>query len=168
MRAGWSVEDVDLAAEEVVFHRTDAVLQQLFFADLLERMKRARPDITRATKTQPQSWWTWGAGKTGFSFSWTFTGSSALRVELYIDTGSKDENKAAFDRLREEKEAIEHDFGGSLKWDRLDNRQASRISVSRSHTTITDPPEELEKAKQWAIETTLPFVDALHPRVKEL
>jgi hypothetical protein len=168
MRAGWSVEDIDLAAEEVVFHRTDTVLQQLFFADLLERMKKARPDITRAVKTLPQSWWSWGAGKTGFSFGWVLTGSNALRVELYIDTGSKDENEAAFDRLHQEKEAIEGDLGGPLKWDRLDHRQASRISVSRPHTRITDAPEELEKAKQWTIETTLPFVDALRPRVQAL
>lgn len=167
MSAGWRVDDVDLAAEEVVFQQTNSVLMQLFFADLLERLKEARPGLTRATKTYPQNWWNFGAGKTGFSLGWVFTGEDTLRVELYIDTGDKEQNKAAFDALHQQKEAIEREIGTHLSWQRLSDKQASRIALDRP-AKITDPPEKLETAKQWALETMLHFVDALQPRVKEL
>ncbi|MGD9030612.1 MAG: DUF4268 domain-containing protein, partial [Anaerolineae bacterium] len=125
--AGWRVDDVDLAAEEVVFQRTDSVLMQLFFADLLKRLKEVRPGLTHATKTYPQNWWNFGGGKTGFAFGWVFTGEDTLRVELYIDTGDKEQNKAAFDALRQQKDEIEAELGVALSWQRLDDKQAARI-----------------------------------------
>jgi hypothetical protein len=167
LRAGWRVDDVDLTIGEVTFRQTNSVLMQLFFADLLERLKGTRPGITRARKTLPQNWWSFGAGRAGFYFGWVFAQKDKLRVELYIDTGSKERNKAGFDALKEQKKEIEQAIGSTLNWERLNHRRASRISVARP-TLITDPPDELEKAKQWALETTLKFVDAFQPRLKEL
>lgn len=167
MSAGWRVADVDLSAETVVFRRTVSVLQQLFFADLLERLKEARPGLTRATKTQAQSWWQFGAGKSGFSFIWAFAQDATVNVQVYIDTGSKEANKAGYDALYEQKDEIEAAIGQGLKWERLDRKQSCRISLSRL-ATPTDPPEQLEQAKQWALETMLKFVDAFQPRIREL
>lgn len=167
MRAGWRVDDVDLAGEEVVFQQTSSVLMQLFFADLLDRLKEVRPGLTRATKTFPQNWWCLGAGKTGFRFCWVFTGQNKLRVELYIDSGDKEQNEAAFDALHQQKSDIEAEVGVALSWQRLGDKQASRIALDRP-ATVTDPPERLEEAKKWALETMLRFVDGLRPRVKEL
>ncbi len=48
-------------------------------------------------------------------------------TELYIDRGDATENKRIFDALLKEKEQIERTFGGSLHWDRLDAKRASRI-----------------------------------------
>ncbi len=167
LSAGWRVEDVDLREERVMFQQTNSVLMQLFFSDLLERLKEAAPGVTRATKTFPQNWWNFGAGKSGFVFGWVFTKEDTLRVELYIDTGDRDKNKAAFDALREQKGEIEAGIGAELSWQRLNDKQASRIALDRP-TTITDAPERLEEAKEWALETTLDFVRTLQPRVKEL
>jgi CBS domain-containing protein len=168
LQAGWRVDDVDLTAGEVTFRQSNSALMQLFFADVLERLKEAGPGITQAKRTFPQSWWSFGAGKTGFSFSWSFTRGNELQVELYIDTGDKAENKAAFDRLYEQRNAIEEQIGVSLSWERLNTKQASRIAARRSETRITDSPDELEKAKQWAVETTLRFVHVFRPQIKEL
>ena len=167
MRAGWRVEDVDLATGTVSFKRTDTVLQQLFFADLLARLKKARPGVTRATKTFPASWWGFGAGKAGVNLNWTLRRENTLWVELYIDTGDKANNKAIYDKLAEQKDAVEQEIGLALNWDRLDGHKASRIFLSRP-AKITDPPERLEQTKQWAIETALKLVDAFRPRIKEL
>jgi hypothetical protein len=167
MSVGWRVDEVDMPAERVVFRRTISVLQQLYFADLLERLKEARPGLTRATKTQPQSWWNFSAGKAGLQFSWAFTQERTLRVELYIDTGSREQNKAVFDVLVGQKAEIEREVGQVLDWERLDNKQASRISLSRP-ATPTDDPEGLEEAKRWALEIMLKFVDAFQPRIREL
>lgn len=165
--AGWRVDAVDLSAQVVTFKRSNAVLMQLFFADLLERFKDAYPGITRAEKTQPVSWFNFSAGKTGFSFGWAFTGKKKLQVELYIDVEDKVKNKALFDRLAADKDEIEREYGAPLSWERLPDRRASRISVTHP-ATIADPPEKLEQAKQWALETTIKFVDVWRPRIKEL
>lgn len=167
LRSGWRVDDVDLAGEKVVFQQTNSVLMQVFFADLLKRLKKARPGLTRATKTFPQNWWSFGAGKSGFSFAWVFTGEDKLRVEVYIDTGDRKRNKKAFSILSQQKDEIESEIGVALDWQRLDEKQASRIALARPGT-ITDPPEKLEENKQWALERMLDFVDTFQPRIKEL
>jgi CBS domain-containing protein len=173
LQAGWRVEDVDLSAGEVTFHRTDDVLRQLFFADLVARLKAARPDITRAEKVLPQSWWEFGAGRSGFAFAWAFTydlyKKPVLRVELYIDTRDREENNLVFSTLLNQREIIEHEIDSVLNWQQLDDtkRCACRISLTRP-AKITDPPEELEQAKQWAVDTMLKFVDAFRGRIKKL
>ena len=173
LQAGWRVEDVDLTAGEVTFHRTDDVLRQLLFADLLTRLKSARPDITRAEKALPQSWLDFGAGRSGLLFAWAFSYDAqkkpVLRVELYIDTGEREENKRVFDLLYNQRENIEKEMGIVLNWHQLEDtkRSAFRISLARP-AKITDPPEELEQAKQWAVDTMLKFVVAFRGRIKKL
>jgi predicted transcriptional regulator len=167
LRAGWRVDDFDLDSEVVIFQRTNSVLYQLFFADLLRRLKELRPSLTRATKTYPQNWWNFGAGLTGFYLGWVFTKDGHLRTELYIDTGHKEENKKIFDKLYEEKDEIEANVGKPLVWDRLNQKNASRIFTSIP-ASITDSPEKLETAKQWALDTMMQFADAFQTRIREL
>ncbi len=52
------------------------------------------------------------------------------RVELYIDGPQADDNKALFDAMYSDREAIEADFGAALYWQRLDDKRASRISFA--------------------------------------
>ena len=50
------------------------------------------------------------------------------RVELYIYRSDQSENKAIFDELQGNSAAIEKAFGGPLKWQRIDDKSACRIS----------------------------------------
>ena len=52
------------------------------------------------------------------------------RAELYIDAPQAEENKALFDALHGDREAIETEFGARLSWQRLDGKRASRISLT--------------------------------------
>ena len=54
------------------------------------------------------------------------------RAELYIDAPEAAENKALFDALHAEREAIETELGTELDWQRLDDKRASRISLTVS------------------------------------
>lgn len=166
LRAGWLIEDVDLAAREVIFHRTNKVLYQLFFADVLERLKAARPGATHATKTQQQSLWWFAAGKTGFYFQWSFR-KDTLRTELLMNSGDRGETKRIFDAFLGQRGAIEQEFGATLDWERLDNGKESHIFLSKP-AKITDPPAELEETKRWAVDTMIKFVDVFQKRIKRL
>ena len=167
LAAGWQVEDVDLQAEEVDFRQSNRALMQVFFADVLGRLKETRPGVTRAERTQAQNWWSMSAGRTGFSVGWVFDGQGRLRVELYIDTGEKLRNKAAFEALSSDRVVIEHEIGETLSWEKLENKRASRVSASR-RVEITDPPQDLAEAREWAVITTLKFLDALQGRIASL
>jgi CBS domain-containing protein len=173
LQAGWRVEDVDISAGTVTFHRNNDVLRQMFFADLLGRLKTERPGITRAEKSSPQPWFDFGAGRSGFAFAWVFSydeqNQPILRVELYIDTGEREENRRVYDTLLNQRESIEKEIGLPLHWRRLENtkREACRIFVTRP-TAVSDTPEEVERTKQWALEMMLKLVDSFRGRIKKL
>jgi len=166
LSAGWRVESVDLDAEKVVFRRENSLRMQEFFGDVLARFKQLRPEATRASKAQLQTWFTFSAGRPGFSYSWAF-GYQGLRVELYIDTTNYDINKRYFDTLLEHKSVIEEKIGKQLDWRRLENRRASRIFLERPGK-ITDPPEALEQYKEWAVHMMAQFIDAFQPIISQL
>ena len=52
------------------------------------------------------------------------------RAELYIDAPEARENKALFDALHADRQAVEVEFGVQLSWQRLDDKRASRISFT--------------------------------------
>ena len=90
-------------------------------------------------------------------------------MELYIDTGEREENNRVFGVLLNQRESIEKEMGTTLNWHLLEEtkRGASRIFLTRP-AKIADPPEEIELTKRWALETMLKFVDAFRGRIKKL
>ena len=144
-----------------------AILNQRFFADLLARLKQASPGITNATKTQSQSWFNFAAGRSGTTFNWSFGKGDVLRVELYFSSPDQGLNKAMFDALAKEKDEIEAQIGSPLAWERLDGKNQSRIRTTHP-ARVSDSSDQLEPAKQWAVETMIKFVDTFRPRLKEL
>ena len=73
-------------------------------------------------------------GGLGFNY---LVNQEQCSAELYIDRGkgSEDANKAIFDRLLAQRQAIEAEFGGGLSWERLDTKRASRIRVLVGHNS---------------------------------
>ena len=84
-----------------------------------------------------------------------------------IDVGDKDQNKAAFDALKEERAAVEAEFGETLLWARRDDIRASRIYLKRPGS-IDASPDELEELRSWAADRVFKIREALGPRVKRL
>jgi hypothetical protein len=68
-----------------------------------------------------------GAGKSGLSYSFVIRRKDA-QIELYIDQGDAKKNKYLFDALHARRERIEKAFGGALRWERLNEKRASRVS----------------------------------------
>ncbi len=133
---------------------------QQFIDELREKHK-----FTEARLAQPQNWFAFPSGVSGIWISAVFTGSGKARVELYIDHGDYELNKALFDWLENQKAKIEKDCGFSLEYGRMDKKRASRISISRNGS-IEDSPEELEEIRKWQVEKLLTFKKVFGPLVK--
>lgn len=94
-----------------------------------------------------------GAGRSGVMYKYALS-RTAVTVDLYIDVKDKVKNKALFDALLLQKEAIEADFGSPLEWQRLDDDRASRI-----RKTVGDRRSFLDQEKWPALQDTM--IDAL-------
>ena len=137
-----------------------------FFQGLIDTL-RERHQFTNAKKGQPQSWYAFSAGSSGFSYGVSFNRDGRARVELYIDTGERERNKQAYDWFEDQKESVESELKVSLEWERLDSRRASRISIRRLGA-IDDDQETLKALEDWMIEKLLDFRRVVGPRLAEL
>ena len=165
LNAGWLVDDVDYSNETVTFRQSRSAYYQPIFYDLLNRLKASRPGITQAKKVQLQNWFSFSGGVSGIMFGWVIPKEDVLRVELYIDTGDREINKAIFDKLNESRNVIEAEIGQSLDWDRLDRAKACRISVEKP--VDLESSENREPIIQWGVEMMKKFVDTFQYRIKK-
>lgn len=107
-----------------------------FWAQLLAKAKK-RTDLHAAVSPQKGDWISAGAGIGGLSFAYIIHTKDA-RVELYLDRRPAKENKRLFDRLVARRDQIELTFGAPLEWQRLDDREASRICYIISGGGLVD------------------------------
>ena len=89
-----------------------------------------------------------------------------VRVELYIDVGDAERNKALFDWLSGKKEEIEEKLATRLEWERLDDRRASRIAAYR-RGSIEANESELEHTRVWFSRELLAFREVFEPLLKQ-
>jgi CBS domain-containing protein len=165
LEVGWRVATISIVEGKVTFaqikEREKAYID--FFSGLLQELRKvasfhvreAGPDglswmiIARVPRTGVQ------AGFLGFSFA----RHGRFRVELYIDSNEKERNKRLFDTLYLHKDEIQAELKGitgSLEWERMDDKRASRIGLYHEGV-ITDPPEKLAQLLTWAIDATIRF-----------
>lgn len=132
---------------------------QLFFTELLEKLKKKYPGITAAKKGLPQNWLAIAAGRSGFEFGAAFVQNGRFRVELYIHGKY---STHAFDFLREKREEIEEEFGQPLSWEELPRGRRVGLYTSGS---IEQPPESLSRLQDWAVEMLGQFNKVFRPRI---
>lgn len=139
---------------------------QEFFQLLIDELRETHR-FTNAKAGQPQNWYSFSSGIRGFTYGMSFAQSGELRAEVYIDGGERSKNEVAFDRLVADKEAIEKEFGESLRWERLDTRRACRIACY-TEGAIEDSAEQLETHRRWAVQRLLRFKRVFGPRLSNL
>jgi len=110
---------------------------QEFFDKLRARILNSEPNFTRV-KALPQSWWGLGIGRSGFSVTSAFTIDNKFRVEIYIDTGKRENNDFAFAELKENSVSIHEKVEKELVWDSLPDSRACRIYIARDGTIDDD------------------------------
>jgi len=120
-----------------------------YFQQLIDELRDVHK-FTNAKIAQPQSWRYFSSGVSGFDYGMSFVQGKKARVELYIDTGDNEKNKAVHDIMLKDKEKIERDYGQSLLWERLDKKRACRIALYRDGYIDMDS-EALNEIRKWSI-----------------
>jgi hypothetical protein len=136
-----------------------------YYQPLIDEL-RDKYKFTNAKIGQPQNWYSFSSGVAYASFGAVFRSNNRVSVEVYIDYGDFESNKSLFDWLCKRKDTIELQLGFPVKWDRLDEKQACRISVEQSGN-IQSSAEELEQIRKWQIEKLLTFKKVFGPLLKE-
>jgi hypothetical protein len=134
-----------------------------FFQALIDDLQENH-QFTGARVGQPQNWFAFSTGFGGISFCASFAQGGRVRVEVYIDKGDSEKNKALFDALKKQQEPLETEFGNELVWERLDDKRASRIAVYREGN-IESTEDELREIHSWIVDNLLTFKKVLAPRI---
>ena len=139
---------------------------QAFFQKLADALMER--GFTNPRTARAQSWLSFSAGHgRRVQYGAVFGHENMARVEVYIDSPDPEWNKELFDRLMEQKDAIESELSESLDWQRLDNGKASRIAVLHQGS-IDDEEETLDELRNWMIGKLADFKRVFGPRLDEL
>jgi len=132
---------------------------RLQFWEGLVAICRARKTRHADRKPGTYHWLGGSTGKGGLNLNYLVMQEESS-VELYIDRGPIEQNKKIFDQLLARKNDIEQTFGGSLQWEKLEDKRASRIKYvvkaggyrnpiaewQTIHTEMVDAMSKLEAA----------------------
>ena len=169
--AGWRVSEIDLSEGRVTFERIRE-REQLYLAfnsALQDELHHKWPNIPLRAHRDVGVSWLWlidlPVGRTALAhLGVSFALRGRFRVELYIDNGDVEDNKRLFDKLHSEQAAIEAEVSTALRWERLNDRRASRIAAYHSGA-ITDQPAKQYALREWAVTMVGRFYDSLVRRI---
>ena len=143
-------------------------IRREFWTEVIGAMKKKS---NRYDKISPgvANWIGAGSGVRGVGYNFAASGKYG-RAELYIDRGEHAENKFIFDQLSGQKDALETMFGGSLVWERLDHRRASRIKAETEADIFDrdDWPRMIEFMTDCMVRLEKAFRDPLRKLGEEL
>jgi len=165
---GPTTESKQLGAEKKEYAERH-ILRKEFWTQLLDKAKE-RTNLHSNVSPSIYSWIGTGAGKSGIGYNYVITMKYA-GCEIYLDRGKEFEepniNKARFDQLYKYKDKIEEDFGGTLNWERLDDRRASRISCRFTGIGLKDK-EKWSGLQDKLIDIMTRFEKAFRKYIKQL
>jgi hypothetical protein len=139
---------------------------QNYFQLLIDEL-RDKHKFTNARKGQPQSFYSFASGYSGITYGINFAQGNRARVELYIGLNQTESNKKIFDLLMNDKEEIEKECGNDLEWERLEDRQSSRIALYRNGS-IDDNEKTLQEIRDWSILNVIKFKKVFGNRLKKV
>lgn len=171
LEVGWRMLRVNIGEEKVTFYRPTERAQAYlaFYTALVDDLENVSPGLFAGARSIGLNWLTVrtvsdGGQKVG-SLAFAFAQRGRFRVELYIDSGDGDRNKATFDRLKTHQADIESRLG-EVAWERLDHRRASRIALYRAGR-VDDSPEALAALRAWAIGRMIQLNAVILPLLEE-
>ncbi len=140
-------------------------LRLAFWEQALAALEAAGVTLYSNVSPSNDHWLNAGSGLSGVPFTMIFSQKEA-RADLSIGRGSKEENKWLFDRLYEQKDAIEADFGAPMEWLRLDNKKAAGIRYRKEFDGYD--PDHWPEMINWLTEHVKRLEKAFGSRLKPL
>lgn len=133
-------------------------LRKRYWIELLEQYASVSKQFQNVSPSTDQ-WLSCGSGVSGIPFSFIITQNYAS-VEISINYGEMKVNKAIYDSLFSNKDDIEKEFGGTLKWDKLDEKKSCRISYRLENVNIAEL-DDWQKIKDFHCDVMPRFDKAL-------
>lgn len=140
-------------------------IRRAFWAEVIKSMNSSTSNLYQNISAGKTSWISASSGVRGLQFNFVST-KDFTRVELYIDRGEPDENKAIFDALLQDRHDIEEAFGDVLIWEPLDARRACRIKFERV-ANIYDQ-QQWPSMVDFLVEAMVRLEPVLRPRLAKL
>lgn len=145
--------------------------QQRYFNFWTLLLDRAKLKTKLHSNTSPRSahWIGMSSGMSGLVLNYVFTKHEST-CELYIDKGKdcKKVNKKIYDYIEKHKEVIEQEFGDNLRWERLSDGQASRISKRLHLGGWKDSEDNWPQIADAMVDTMIRLEKVLRPYIEEI
>lgn len=140
---------------------------QAFFDRLRNTVLNIAPNFTRA-KGLPQSHINFGIGRAGFHLYANFaTQSKEFSIGIWINVGEKEDNDAAFSKLKAHQSKIESEIEKKLVWDSSPDYKTCSIYIP-VNGSIDDDEQKLSELIEWAVPRLIKFREVFAPLVKNL
>ena len=138
-----------------------------FWTKFLDHVRDKYPGLTRAKVPNSANWFSTGIGFGNFSVGSTFTGDGLFRVELYIDSGNREQKGRLFVLLKESEHLVNEKLAATLIWDELADRRAYRVYLPREGR-IDDAGDKLDEYIAWGASQMAQFKEAFKPLLAQL
>jgi len=117
-------------------------IRKQFWTQLIEAMNQ-KNSLCQNVSPGTDAWIGIALGTAGVSLNLVVSKNYA-RAEIYINRGDTQKNKEVFDYFYNLKDQIEKDFGGSLVWERMDDRITSRIKYQLDGVNVFNEKDWLK------------------------
>jgi len=145
------------------------ILRREFWTQLLEKINK-KSNLFSRISPGVYYWIGTGAGKSGIGYNFVVYNNES-GCEIYLDRGKEyvnpNINKERFDKLISSKEEIESKLGFSIKWERLDNKRASRIGIRFSDGGVRDK-EKWDTTQDRMIEKMIKIEEVFREYIRKL
>ncbi len=136
-----------------------------FWKKTLDTFKEKNIGTFDSINPSMDAWVGVATGIPGCAYNLVFQ-KKGIRVEIYLNRFSKEENEEIYDFIHEQKETLEKNFGDKLGWDSGDDKKACRISYS------IEKPDSYNKENwddiiEWFAEHFQKFETSIKPIIAE-
>lgn len=170
LEAGWRVTSINMTEQTVVFAKTRerewAFID--FFSEIMARLNEKHPDLPLSHSRpngRPEQTLAHFPGKSLPIIAY-FSAKRGYRLELYIDRGSKDKNRAFFDAIKTGVEKNNSEWCERLKWEILEDKKACRIALY-AKDSVKDSDGKLKQLIAWTVEQLPLFYNVLEPHIEQ-
>ena len=133
-----------------------------FYNELIDKIKTILP--RSYPKPIPRRYYQIPTGKSRIHFEWCFHGRprSSFGVELHFETGNKEFNKSAIDKLEKFKSKIEQATNEKVIIQKDWGSNCARLYIEKNEGRMT------EELKNWAVEKMKILIEILQPEIDNL